>query len=69
MSTKRALGDTEKTVLVGALVLGFWLGIDAITKRAEKRDIEANGQAPVPKAGPSRRMRIARIRRRRREAA
>lgn len=36
MSRSKPLGETEKTVVVGALILGFWLGLDALVKQAEK---------------------------------
>lgn len=40
MSRGKSLGDGEKTVLVGGLVLGMWLGLSAYVKRVEQRDIE-----------------------------
>ena len=37
---KNKLGDTEKTILVGAVVVAFWLGVDAYAKRAEQKDAQ-----------------------------
>ena len=69
MSSKTTIGETEKTVLVGALILGAWLGIDALVKRAEKRNLEeAAGDARVPRTVAIRRVRLARSRRQRRAA-
>ena len=70
MSKKKPLGDTEKTVLVGGLVLAFWLGLDALVKRAERRNIEPSNGDQEPRSGRSR-SRFSRrtMRARRREAA
>ena len=46
----KPMGDTEKTVVVGALILGGWLGIDALVKRAGKRSTGA-ARATRPAVG------------------
>ena len=55
MSSKKALGETEKTVLVGALILGFWLGIDAFVKQAEKKGLASAEEEEVPRTAAGRR--------------
>ncbi len=77
MSKKnKPMGDTEKTVLVGALILGGWLGLDALVKRAEKRtatdqtgDGGAGGGGVGSESVAMQRARVARSRRRRRRSA
>ena len=63
MSSNKPLGDTEKTVLVGVLVLGFWLGIDALATRAEKKGTTTNTDEQ-PRSAAGRRSRVLRSRRR-----
>jgi len=66
MTTKnKGLGDGEKTVIVGVLVLGFWLGIDAIARRAEKT---SQSKAQLQRTTAGRRLRVV-LFRRRQEAA
>ncbi len=69
MSSNKPLGDTEKTVLVGVLVLGFWLGIDALATRAEKKGTTANTDEQQPRSAADRRSRVLRSRRRKGRAA
>lgn len=48
----KPLGETEKTVLVGGLIVAFWLGIDALVTRAEKRDKgTADGESRMRRTG------------------
>ena len=61
----KALGDTEKTVLVGALILGGWLAIDALVTRAERKSMSESNEQP-PRSAASRRAVVARARRPRR---
>ncbi|MEX1361909.1 MAG: hypothetical protein AB1Z98_02220 [Nannocystaceae bacterium] len=64
----KALGDTEKTVLVGGLILAVWLGIDAYVSRIEQRDKTSNNGTTARSSG--RRSRFGRAAgRRRMEAA
>lgn len=64
----KPLGDTEKTVLVGGLILAFWLGIDAYVSRIEQRDKTSNNGTTA--RSRSRRSRFGRgAGRRRMEAA
>lgn len=50
----KALGETEKTVLVGGLILAVWLGIDAYVSRIEKRDKAAGDDAVARRSGRQR---------------
>lgn len=69
MSRTKTMGDTEKTVLVGALILGAWLGIDALVQRAEARDLKRTEEDDaVPRTAAERRVRLVRSRRPRRAA-
>ena len=68
----KPMGDTEKTVVVGALILGGWLGIDALVKRAGKRSTGAatsDGGETEPTSSARRRVLALRSRRRRRRVA
>lgn len=63
--SKTGLGETEKTVLVGALILAGWLGFDAWIRRIEKHDMAASGS----ERAIVRRAQAVRARRRGRKAA
>lgn len=65
----KALGDTEKTVLVGGLILGGWLGLDAWIKHVEKRDRAQSAEDGEPTSPARRRDRVLRQRQRRRRLA
>lgn len=63
----KPLGETEKTVLVGGLILAVWLGIDAYVSRIERRDKSSTEDDTSARSGNRRRSRFGR--RRRLEAA
>ena len=59
----KPLGETEKTVLVGGLILAAWLGIDAYVSRIERRDRAATSDDTVARSSTRRRSRFGRRRR------